>query len=139
MTQTQSIFNAETLARIRIGVFGLTGLVCAVYSVLAIAGDIPNPMPAWLPAVFGVAAAIVLWISAFAAGQRNADMAFDELYHIEWGRALKIAYWFAVALYPIFGILLYQGWVSHSTAFAAMGTAIGAMPLLSYCIINLRG
>lgn len=139
MTQIQTVFNADALARIRVGVFGLAGLVCASYSVLAIAGDTPNPMQPWLPIVAGVAAAIVLWLSAFAAGQHNADRAFDELYHLEWSKAVRFSYWFAVALYPIFGAFLALGWVSGSTAFAAMGTATGAAPLLSFCIITLRG
>lgn len=74
-----------------------------------------------------------------AAGRRNSGIAHDELYKLEWGRAIKFSFWFAIALYPLFGIFMVLGWVSSTTAFAAMGTASGAAPLLTFCIINLRG
>lgn len=131
--------NADTLSRIRITVFGLAGLVCAAYSVLAIIGDTPRPISPWLPGASGIAAGIVMWSSAFLAGRRNAGIAHDELYRLEWGQAVKFSYWFAVALYPLFGILMVTGVVTASTSFAAMGTATGAAPMLSFCVINLRG
>jgi len=131
--------NADMLARIRIVVFALAGLICATYSILALATDTPNPISPWLPVASGMAAGLAMWISAMAAGQRNAGIAHDELYNLEWGRAIKFSYWFAIALYPLFGIFMALGWVSSTTAFAAMGTASGAAPLLTFCIINLRG
>ena len=131
--------NADILARIRIAVFGGAGLVCASYSILALATGTPDPMSPWLPGVFGIAAATVMWISAMAAGLHEAGIAHDELYKLEWGLAVKFSYWFAIGLYPVFGVFLALGWVSPTTAFAAMGTATGAAPLLSFCIINLRG
>lgn len=131
--------NADMIARIRIGVFGMAGLACASYSVLALVTDTPNPISPWLPGASGVAAGVVMWLSAMAAGRRNARIAHDELYKLEWGRAIKFSYWFAVALYPLFGIFMALGWVSPITTFAAMGTATGAAPLLSFCMINLRG
>jgi hypothetical protein len=131
--------NADMLARIRIALFGMAGLVCATYSILSLVTDTPNPISPWLPGASGMAAGIAMWISAAAAGRHNASIAHDELYKLEWGRAIKFSYWFAIALYPLFGILMALGWVSPTTTFAAMGTASGAAPLLSFCIINLRG
>lgn len=129
----------DTLAQIRIAVFALAGLVCASYSMLAFASDTPNPMSPWLPGVFGAAAGIVMWLSAKMAGQRNAGIAHDELYKLEWGQAVKFSYWFAIALYPLFGVFLTLGWIAPITAFASMGTASGAAPMLAFCVINLRG
>ena len=131
--------NADTLARIRILVFGLAGLTCAAYSLMAVATNTPNPISPWLPGTSGVVAALVMWSSAFSAGRRVAEIAHDELYKSEWSRAVKFSYWFAIALYPLFGVLMALGWVSSITAIAAMGTAIGAAPMLSFCFINLRG
>ena len=131
--------TADTLARIRIFVFGLAGLICAAYSLVAVATNTPDPISPWLPAVSGGVAALVMWSSAFSAGRRVAEIAHDELYKVEWGRALTVSYWFALALYPLFGVLMALGGVSPLTAFAAMGTATGAAPMLSFCIINLRG
>lgn len=133
------MMNADTLARIRILVFGLAGLICISYSFMAVASNTPNPISVWLPGVSGLAAALVMWTSSWLAGRRAAGIAHDELYKLEWGRAVKFSYWFAIALYPLFGLFMYLGSISSSTAFAAMGTATGAAPLLSFCFINLRG
>lgn len=131
--------NADTLARIRILVFGLAGLICISYSLMAVATNTPNPISTWLPGVSGLAAAFVVWTSSWLAGRRVAGIAHDELYKVEWGRAIKFSYWFALALYPLFGLFMFLGWISATTVFAAMGTATGAAPMLSFCFINLRG
>lgn len=131
--------NATTLSNIRLGVFGIAGLVCASYSVLAFVGGTPQPFSPWLPGAAGTAAGIVMWLSAMAAGKRNAGIAHDELYQLEWSQAVKFSYWFAIALYPLFGIFMALGWVTPVVAFAAMGTAAGSAPLLSFCVLNLRG
>ena len=99
----------------------------------------PNPISPWLPGTSGVVAALVMWSSAFSAGRRVAEIAHDELYKSEWSRAIKFSYWFAIALYPLFGVSIALGWASSITAIDAMGTAIGATPMLSFCFINLRG
>ena len=130
--------NADILSKVRFFGFAATGLVCASYSLGALATNTPNPMAPWLPAVAGFAAAAIIWLSAFSAGQRTADIAFDEFYHIEWSRSVRFAYWFAILLYPIFAAPLALGWISSVTAFAAMGTASGAAPLLAFCVITLR-
>ena len=135
----RSPMTANTLGWIRIAVFGFAGLVCASYSVLVLLTGTPNPISPWLPGVSGVAAAIIIWLSAIVAGRREASIAHDELYKLEWGFAIRLSYWFAIVLYPLFGVLMALGLVSSESAFAAMGTATGAAPLLSFCIINLRG
>lgn len=131
--------DAETLARIRILAFGSAGLICAAYSILALVTDTPNLISPWLPGVSGAVAALVMWSSAIFAGRHVAGIAHDELYKLEWGRAIKFSYWFAIALYPLFGLFMTLNWVSPTTTFAAMGTATGAAPMLSFCVINLRG
>jgi hypothetical protein len=109
--------NVETLSKIRLFGFAVAGLVCAGYSLAALASNSPDPFAPWLPAVSGVAAAAIIWVSALSAG---------------------FAYWFAILLYPIFAVLMALGWVSSPTAFASMGTASGAAPLLAFCFITLR-
>ncbi|MEP5153266.1 hypothetical protein [Planktotalea sp.] len=131
--------NADMIARIRLAVFALAGLVSASYSIMAIATNTPSPMSPWLPGVCGVAAGIVVWLSARLAGRRNACIAHDELYKLEWAKAVRRSYWFAISLYPIFAILMALDVVTPITAFAAMGTAAGSAPLLIFCMINVRG
>lgn len=130
--------NADTLAKIRLFGFGCAGIICAVYSVAALATNTSNPMSPWLPGVSGFAAGALIWISAFAAGRRVAGIAHDELYQIEWSKAVRFSYWFAILLYPLFGVMLANGWIAQGTAFASMGTATGAAPMLAFCIITLR-
>lgn len=131
--------NADRLAQIRITVFALAGLICATYSGLAIAGDTPRPFSPWLPGASGAAAGAILWISALLAGRRTAGIAHDELYRLEWGQAVRVSYWFSILLYPVFGGLLAFDMLGWSSAFAAMGTAAGAAPMLAFCVITLRG
>ena len=50
-----------------------------------------------------------------------------------------MAYWVALLLYPIFGLLLSFGWVAPGVAFAAMGTLTGAAFLLLFVWFDLRG
>lgn len=130
--------NADTLSRIRIAVFGLAGLVCLSYSALALTGDTPRPFSPWLPGASGFAAGMVMWLSAISAGPRAAGMAHDELFWLEWGRAVRFSYWFSISLYPIFGVFMVLDWIAPSTSIAAMGTAAGAAPMLAFCVINLR-
>jgi hypothetical protein len=77
-------------------------------------------------------------MSAISAGRRTAGAAFDEFYQIEWSRAQQFAYWFAILLYSVFAVFLSFGWISPVTAFATMGTATGAAPMLAFCAITLR-
>lgn len=130
--------HAEVLSKIRLCGFAGAGLICAIYSLAALALNVPNPMSPWLPGVAGCAAGALIWISALSAGKSSATAAFDEFYLIEWNRAVRFAYWFAILLYPLFALLLSLGWISSSTAFAAMGTATGAAPMLAFCVITLR-
>jgi len=131
--------NADFLSKLRIAVLGSAGLICLAYAVLSVTWNTPQPFSPWLPGAAGVAAGATMWLCASYAGKRAAGAAYDELYQLEWGQALKISYWIAIALYPIFAIVLNFSELSGSTIFAAMGTATGAAPMLVYCIINLRG
>lgn len=133
------MMSADTLARIRFVVLGLAGLTCAAYSALAVLWDTPQPFSPWAPGVAGSLAAVVIWISAVAAGARNAGIAMDELYQAEWARAVQFAYWAGIALFILAAILIGRGVVGQSTGFAAFGTAYGAMPLLAFCALNARG
>lgn len=130
--------DATSVSRIRFVVFGAAGLICASYSVLAVLNDRPDPFTGWLPGIAGICAALLVWISARLAGTKNAGIAHDEFYKIEWGQAVRFSYWFAIALYPLFGVFLALSWVTPITAFAAMGTASGAAPMLAFCVITLR-
>ncbi|WP_293447542.1 hypothetical protein [Planktotalea sp.] len=69
--------NTDTLTKIRFFGFAAAGLVCASYSVAALATNTPNPMSPWLPGIAGFAAAALIWVSAISAGRRTADAAFD--------------------------------------------------------------
>ncbi|MGB7317854.1 MAG: hypothetical protein WBC85_07795, partial [Planktotalea sp.] len=101
--------------------------------------DTPQPFSPWLPGATGISAAIVISLSAFAAGARNTGIAMDELYRLEWGRAVQFSYWLGLVLFIVASFAVARGWVGQSTGIAAFGTAYGASPLLLFCVITLRG
>lgn len=133
------MMSADTLVRVRNILMALAGLVTATYSICAWALDTPRPFPWWLPAAAGISAAVAIWVSAFAAGRRNADMAMDELFQLEWGKALQISYWLGIAFFIIGAIAISRDWVGSATAVASLGTAYGAAPMLIFTYFNLRG
>ena len=69
---------------------------------------------------------------ASAAGRKNAQQALDEGYIMDKRRAEAHAFWIALMLYPIFGLLMTTGAVALLTAFGAMGTLTGAAYLLLF-------
>jgi len=131
--------HADTLARIRLIVLGFAGLTCALYALLAVLWNTPQPFSVWGPGAAGITASIVIWISAFVAGERNTGIAMDELYKREWSLAVQFSYWFGIVLFILAAIAVANGMISQSTGVAAFGTAYGASPMLAFCIITLRG
>lgn len=117
---------------------GATGVICLVYAVLSLLGGRPDPMPFWIPGAAGALAGLVLSLGARLNPKSAAD-ATDEGYRADWGRAQQHAFWVALLLYPLFGVLLALGWVGFHTAFAAMGTLTGAAVLLLFVRYDLQG
>lgn len=118
---------------------GATGVFCAIYAILALATGRPDPLPFWVPAGVGLLASALIWAAALAAGPKVAGQAFDEGYRADAGQAHRIGFWVAIGLYPVFGLLLWQGWVSWPVAFAAMGTLTASAYLLSLIWLDLKG
>lgn len=133
------MLSANAVLNIRVIVFGLTGLVCFLYALLALVHDRPDPFSPWIPGIFGVVSALVVMVAIYSAGPRNAAMAVDEGFSHDFRRAQGIGYWAALMLYPVFGYLLSQGMTSYAVAFAAMGTFTGAAFLLPFVWFDLRG
>lgn len=133
------MLSSEKLSDIRVAVLGLTGLICLVYACLALFFGDPDPMPFWIPGLAGLASAAIITIAARAAGRKNTRRAVDEGYFADSHMAQRMAYWVALLLYPIFGLLLSFGWVAPGVAFAAMGTLTGAAFLLLFVWFDLRG
>ncbi|MGH1576964.1 hypothetical protein [Planktotalea sp.] len=131
--------KAQTLTNVRLIVLGIAGLVCASYSGLAILWDNPQPFSPWLPGIAGVFAAIVITLSAILAGPRNTQIAMDELYRAEWGKAVQISYWIGILLFIAGAVAITRDWISPAAGIAAAGTAYGASPMLLFCLISLRG
>lgn len=131
--------SATLLSRIRLIALAATGLVCLAYGVSAMILGRPDPFPSWIPVAFGGGSALLIFLSAFAAGNRNAEIATDELYFAESHRAQIFGFWVALMMYPVFGVALGSGWIAYPVAFAAMGTLSAAAFLLSFSILNARG
>ena len=106
------------------------GLVCLLYAAMALVAGWPDPIPPWIPALFGIVSAVVVMVALFTAGARNAAMARDEGFSSDLRRVQCIGYWIALLLHPAFGSFLSSGWVSYDVAFAAMGTLTTAAFLL---------
>ncbi len=133
------MLSANSVLNIRVIVFGLTGLVCLLYAVLALVYGRPDPFSPWIPGIFGVVSAVVVMVALFTAGPRNAAMARDEGFSHDFSRAQGVGYWIALLLYPVFGYFLAYGWVTYAVAFAAMGTFTGASFLLLFVWFDLQG
>lgn len=131
--------SADSIANTRVAVFGLTGGVCLLYIVMALATGRPDPMPFWIPGVCGVLAGLVLTVTSRAAGRRSAEMAWDEGYASDARGAAAIAFWIALLLYPAFGVLISLGLIAWDMAFAIMGLLTGGSYLLLLAWFDLRG
>ncbi len=133
------MLSANAVLNIRVVVFGLTGVVCLLYAILAVSNGRPDPFSPWIPGIFGVVSALVVMIAVYSAGPTNAAMAQDEGFSHDFRRAQCVGYWIALMLYPIFGYCLAHGLTSYTVAFAAMGTLSGAAFLLPFVWFDLRG
>lgn len=131
--------KTESLETLRVTTLGVSGLICLLYAILALVMGQPDPMPFWIPALAGIATALAISIGAMLSGHRNTARAMDESYVSDRNRAQSNAYWVALLLYPVFGVLLSQGLVSWEVAFAAMGTLTGASFLLLFTWFDIKG
>jgi len=118
---------------------GLTGLICALYAILALTSGRPDPFPFWIPALAGIGAWVVIWKSAGLAGAGVAEQSFDEGFRDDDLRAQALAFWVALWLYPVFGVLLWQGVVDGPVAFASMGCLTAASYLLGLIWRDIKG
>ncbi|MFK7791079.1 MAG: hypothetical protein AB8B88_00265 [Devosiaceae bacterium] len=133
------MLSADQLSTIRMLFLGFTGLVCALYAGLAVLWSDPSPFSPWLPGLCGLGSAIIITLTARAAGDKSAEMAFDEGYMADSHKAQRYAYWIAVFLYPAFAVPLSLNWISWPVGFAAMGTLTGAAFLLLFVWFDLQG
>lgn len=131
--------SAPLLSRIRLVGLTATGLVCLAFGLSAMILGRPDPFAPWIPVLVGGGAALTIAISALAAGDRNAEIATDELYFSESRRAQILGFWVAVLMYPVFGVAIDNGWITYPVAFSAMGTFTAAAFPLSFSIFNIRG
>lgn len=132
--------NSETISRIRLVAFGLTGLTCLIYGGLSVLNGQPDPFHPAIPGLMGAATAIILLLTAFGGDAAGARIAWeDEGYKNDTARAAQIGYWIALFNYPVFAALLYFKLLNGSVAFAAMGTFTAAAFLLSFVYLDLKG
>ena len=130
--------TVDQLSRLRFVVFLLAGAIISGYGVLALLFGRPDPIWPWIPTIAGISAVVIIFTSAVRSGDKVSGASFDELFVVEWRRAVSLSYWIAIAMYPLFALPLALGWISSLTAFAAMGTLSGGAPMLLYCFITAR-
>lgn len=129
----------ERLQFIRRMVFLIIGLICVGYAGAHLTEDLSQSLNPFLPGLVGVLGAVILSGASFIGGRSVSGAVFDELSRSEWNKALKFGYWFAVGLYPLFGLLMWLGLVDKEPVFAVMGLLTGGVPLLYYCWLDIRG
>ena len=133
------MLTSDSLSTFRRIMFAITGLTCLAYAVLALLQVRPDPFPFWIPGILGIIIAALIFALAATAGHKNAHRAFDEGYIMDKRRAEAHAFWIALMLYPIFGLLMTTGAVAPPTAFGAMGTLTGAANLLLFTYYDAMG
>lgn len=131
--------TVESLQFIRRSVFLAIGLTCVGYAAMYLLLGVSGTLDPFVPGIVGQLGAAILWGACLIGGYLVAGVVFDELSRKEWGQALRFGYWLAVALYPVFGLLLWQGLVEPVQALAVMGTLTGGVPLLYYFWLDGRG
>lgn len=130
--------TVDQLSRLRFVIFLIAGLIISGYGVLALIFLRPDPIWPWVPTLAGLCAVAIIYTSARRSGKKVAGASFDELFDLEWRRALVVSYWVAIGMYPLFAVPLATGLLDSPTAFAAMGTLSGGAPMLLFCMITLR-
>lgn len=114
---------------------GLASLVCAIGLLVTGAGD---SALSWLPGVIGAGAAVTIFVVALLAGPKAAVAASDELYQAQNARALRIGYWTALLMYPVFGVAIAKDWTTFGAAFPAMALLTAAAYLLPHVWLTGR-
>jgi len=133
------MLTSDSLSAFRHIMFAITGLICLAYAVLALLQMRSDPFPFWIPSSLGLISAALIFALVSAAGRKSAQQGFDEGYIMDKRRAEAHAFWIALTLHPIFGILMTTGAVALPTAFAAMGTLTGAAYLLLFTYYDAMG
>jgi len=128
--------SPESLSRIRSLCLGLTGLMCLAYALFALVTEKTAPISGWWLSTVGLTAALIIFVSFIMAGRRVAERAVDERYQVNDLRAHRIAYWFALFLYPLFGLLIQQGLISLGLAFHVMAALTGAAYLIPHTVLT---
>lgn len=122
--------SPQSLIRLRHHTLGLTGLVCLLYAVLALATGRPDPIPFWIPAAFGAASGVLITSGFILARPESVAAADDELYRALNARALTFGYVVALASQVAASVLAGMDLLEWPTAVAASSTLTGAGYLL---------
>ena len=133
------MLTSDSLASFRRIMFAITGSTCLAYAVLALLQMRPDPFPFWIPGILALISVVLIFAMAAAAGRKSAQQAFNEGYITDKRRAEAHAFWVALMLYKIFGVLMATGAVALPTAFTAMGTLKGAAYLLLFTYYDAMG
>ena len=133
------MLTCDSLSTFRRIMFAITGLTCLAYAVLALLQVRPDPFSFWIPGIMGIISATLILVLTAAAGRKSALQAFDEGYIMDKRRAETHAFLIALMLHPIFGVLMATGAVALPTAFATIGTLMGAANLLLFTYYYAMG
>ena len=107
--------TAERISTLRQVAFALTAMSCLAFAALALWQDRPDPLFWWLPGATGATAAAVLFAAAARAGNKQADLAYDEMYTTLHLRAGNAAFWWGLALTILSNVASAQGLFAPTT------------------------
>ena len=131
--------NSETLVtKTRSLVLLATGLASLLCAIGLLATGASDSALSWVPGLVGAGAAAAIFVAALVAGPKAAVAATDELYQAQNARALRIGYWSALLMYPIFGAAIAMKWTIFSAAFPAMALLTAAAYLLPHVWLTSR-
>jgi hypothetical protein len=130
--------NYKSLLIIRRSVFISISLACLMFAGSALVDYDDWQVFAWWPAIAGVGGTFIILITAKVMGGAIAGRVWDELSQYEWAKAIRIGYWIALGLYPLFGFFLWLELIDYQRAFAAMSALTGGLPLLLFVLFDMQ-
>lgn len=139
------MLTAHALARTRVIIFGVSGVLFFAFAFVAmVTGGIPES-ERWytdlgvLPGLIGILVAIISFAGGWAAGDRQAGMAYDESYRADRDKAQRVGFWTGVWAPAVLAILAVIGLIPEGPQVYTVVIFMVAAYFLSFTYFEMKG